>query len=43
MDLHEEQLAHATVHDIEKAHDFVLAALRQGKARAIVQTRKEEA
>ena len=41
MDLHEEQLAHATVHDIEKAHDHVLAVLRQGKARAIVQTQKE--
>lgn len=42
MDLHEEQLAHATVHDIEKAHDHVLAVLRQGKARAIVQSKKEE-
>ena len=41
MDLHEEQLAHATVHDIEKAHDHVLAVLRQGNARAIVQTQKE--
>ena len=41
MDLHEEQLAHATVHDIEKAHDHVLSVLRQGKARAIVQTQKE--
>lgn len=41
MDLHEEQLAHATVHDIEKAHDFVLAVLRQGKARAIVKAQKE--
>lgn len=41
MDLHEEQLAHATVHDIEKAHDHVLAVLRQGKARAIIQTQKE--
>ena len=41
MDLHEEQLAHATVYDIEKAHDHVLAVLRQGKARAIVQTQKE--
>jgi len=38
MDLHEEQLAHATVHDIEKAHNHVLAVIRQGKARAIVQT-----
>ncbi len=41
MDLHEEQLAHATVHDIEKAHNHVLAVIRQGKARAIVQTQKE--
>jgi hypothetical protein len=41
MDLHEEQLAHATVHDIEKAHHHVLAVIRQGKARAIVQTQKE--
>ena len=41
MDLHEEQLAHATVYDIEKAHDFVLKVIRMGKARAIVQTRKE--
>lgn len=41
MDLHEEQLAHATVHDIEKAHDHVLAVLRQGKARSIIQTQKE--
>jgi len=41
MDLHEEQLAHATVHDIEKAHDFVLKVLAQGKARAIVQIQKE--
>lgn len=39
MDLHEEQLAQATVYDIEKATDFVLNA--QGNARAIVQTRKE--
>jgi hypothetical protein len=43
MDLHEEQLAQATVHDIEKAHDFVYKILAQGKARAIVQTTKEEA
>ena len=42
MDLHEEQLAQATVHDIEKAHDFVYKVLTQGKARAIVQTMKEE-
>ena len=41
MDLHEEQLAHATVHDIEKAHDHVLSVIRQGKARAVVQTQKE--
>jgi len=41
MDLHEEQLAHATVHDIEKAHDFVQKAVAQGKARAIIQTQKE--
>ena len=41
MDLHEEQLAHATVYDIEKAHNHVLAVIRQGKARAIVQTQKE--
>ena len=41
MDLHEEQLAHATVHDIEKAHNHVLTVIRQGKARAIVQTQKE--
>jgi hypothetical protein len=41
MDLHEEQLANATVHDIEKAHDFVYKILAQGKARAIVQTMKE--
>ena len=43
MDLHEEQLAQATVYDIEKANDFVLKVIAQGKARAIVQTRKEEA
>ena len=42
MDLHEEQLANATVYDIEKANDFVLRVIAQGKARAIVQTRKEE-
>ena len=41
MDLHEEQLAHATVHDIEKAHNHVLTVIRQGKAHAIVQTQKE--
>jgi hypothetical protein len=41
MDLHEEQLAHATVYDIEKAHDFVQKVIRMGKARAIVETRKE--
>lgn len=42
MDLHEEQLANATVHDIEKAHAFVYRVLAQGRARAIVQTMKEE-
>lgn len=42
MDLHEVQLAQATVQDIEKAYDFVQAVIRQGKARAIVQSRKEE-
>ena len=41
MDLHEEQLAQATVHDIEKAHDYVLRVIRMGKARAIVQIQKE--
>jgi hypothetical protein len=41
MDLHEEQLAQATVHDIEKAHEFVQKALAHGKARAIVQFQKE--
>lgn len=41
MDLHEEQLANATVYDIEKAHDYVLAIIRQGKARAIVKVQKE--
>ena len=41
MDLHEEQLAQATVHDIEKAHDYVLRIIRMGKARAIVQIQKE--
>ena len=41
MDLHEEQLAHATVYDIEKAHDYVLSIIRQGKARAIVKIQKE--
>ena len=32
----------ATVQDIEKAYDFVQAVIRQGKARAIVQSMKEE-
>jgi hypothetical protein len=41
MDLHEEQLAQATVYDIEKAHDYVLRIIRMGKARAIVQIQKE--
>lgn len=43
MDLHEEQLAQATVYDIEKAHDFVRKVVSQGKARAIVESRKEKA
>lgn len=38
MDIHEEQLCHVTVHDIEKAHDLVNKIISQGKARAIVQT-----
>lgn len=42
MDLHEEQLAHATVYDIEKAHDIVHKILSTGKGRAIVETRKEK-
>jgi hypothetical protein len=42
MDLHEEQLAHATVYDIEKAHDVVHKILSMGKGRAIVETRKEK-
>jgi hypothetical protein len=42
MDLHEEQLALATVHDIEKACDYVCKVVAQGKARAVVPTRKEE-
>ncbi len=42
MDLHEEQLAHATVYDIEKAHDIVHKILAMGKGRAIVETRKEK-
>ena len=41
MDLHEEQLANATVHDIEKAHNFVQRVISQGKARAIIETRKD--
>jgi hypothetical protein len=41
MDLHEEQLAHATVYDVEKAHDYVLSVIRQGQARAVVQSQKE--
>ena len=41
MDLHEEQLAQATVHDIEKAHNFVQRVISQGKARAIIESRKE--
>lgn len=43
MDLHEEQLAHCTVMDIERAHDAVQKVVAQGRARAVVQTRKEEA
>lgn len=42
MDLHEEQLAKATVYDIEKAHNYVQAALRKGEVRAIIEPRKEE-
>ena len=42
MDLHEEQLANATVYDIEKAHNFVQKIISQGKARAIVETLKEK-
>jgi hypothetical protein len=42
MDLHEEQLCKVTVYDIEKAHDFVLQVLRKGKARAIIESRKEK-
>lgn len=38
MDIHEEQLCHVTVHDIEKAHDLVNKIITQGKARAIVQS-----
>jgi hypothetical protein len=41
MDLHEEQLANATVYDIERAHDFVQKVISQGKARAIIESRKE--
>ena len=41
MDLHEEQLCHVTVYDMEKAHDLVHKIIRQGKAKAIVQTAKE--
>lgn len=41
MDLHEEQLANATVYDIERAHDFVIKVMTQGKARAIIESRKE--
>lgn len=43
MDLHEEQLANATVHDIEKAGDFVQKVIRQGKAHAIVLSAKNGA
>jgi len=42
MDLHEEQLAHATVSDIEKAHKYVLSIIRRGMARAIVEPQKEK-
>lgn len=38
MDIHEEQLCHVTVYDIEKAHDLVHKIITQGKARAIVQS-----
>lgn len=41
MDLHEEQLAHCTVMDIERAHDAVQKVVAQGRARAVVQTQKE--
>lgn len=41
MELHEEQLANATVQDIEKAHDFVMKAISLGKAQSVVQTTKE--
>ena len=41
MDLHEEQLAHCTVLDIEKAHDFVQKVVAKGRARAVIETRKE--
>lgn len=41
VDLHEEQLANATVYDIERAHDFVQKVISQGKARAIIESRKE--
>lgn len=43
MDLHEEQLAHCTVMDMEKAYDFVQKVVAQGKARAVVESRKEAA
>lgn len=43
IDLHEEQLRNVTVNDIEKAHDFVQKVIRLGKARAIVESRKEKA
>ena len=42
MDLHEEQLAQATVYDIERAYDYVHKVLRLGKAKAIIETRKEK-
>jgi hypothetical protein len=41
MELHEEQLANATVYDIEKAYDTVQKALRQKKVRTVIQPKKE--
>lgn len=42
MDLHEEQLALATVQDVEKACDHVYKIIANGKARAVVPTTKED-
>lgn len=41
MELHEEQLAKATVYDIEKAYDVVQKTIRQRKVRTVIQPRKE--